>query len=51
MLKNDGFYYTIAGNPQEMDLRYLFDHAVDLILEGSPIKVSNFNESKAVVLK
>ncbi len=51
LLKQDGFYYTAANNPQEMDLRYYFDKAVDLILEGSPIKVSNFNESKAVILK
>ncbi len=51
LLKQDGFYYTLANNPQEMDLRYYFDKAVDLILEGSPIKVSNFDEGKAVVLK
>jgi len=51
LLKQDGFYYTSANNSQEMDLRYYFDKAVDLILEGSPIKVSNFNESKAVILK
>lgn len=51
MLKKDGFYLTTKSNPNETDLRYYFDKAVDLITNGSPIKCNNFIESKALILK
>jgi len=50
MLKKDGFYLTTKSNSNETDLRYYFDKAVDLILEGSPIKLNNYIESKAIIL-
>lgn len=51
ILKKDGFYWTTQSSPNETELRYYFIKAVDSIIEGSPIKVSNFNEAKAVTLK
>ena len=51
MLKQDGFYYKANEYTEEVYLQYFFIKSATEILEGSPIKINNFMESKAIILK
>ncbi len=50
-LKQDGFYYTVNDNSEEVYLQYFFVKSADLILEGSPLRFNNFIESESIILK
>jgi hypothetical protein len=51
LLKQDRFYYKVNENAADVDLQYYFIKSATSILEGSPIKINNFIESKATTLK
>ena len=51
MLKQDGFYYTKNDDSEPIYLSYFFINSADLILEGSPLRFRNFEESEAITLK
>lgn len=51
MLKQDGFYYKANEYTEEVYLQYFFINSATSILQGSPIKINNFIESKAIILK
>ena len=51
MLKQDGFYYKANEYTEEVYLQYFFINSATSLLQGSPIKINNFIESKAIILK